>query len=270
MIGTQKVIKYCAIAFAMLLIFGIISGIVYSISSITGVVSIAIDRDDDEEVRNLDMEGNFNILDINIKAANLVIKTGDSFKAETTNKYIECNVSDEKLFIREKSHMKLGNDAKLIVYIPSDMILDKVSIKTGAGKVIIESLNAQNLYLNLGAGKVDIDSLNVTKTAKIDGGAGSFDIQNGIINNLSLDMGVGKVSLNLSLRGYNKIDAGVGKINLNLLDALDNYKFKLDKGVGAITINGTNFTDNTSIGIGDHVIDIDGGVGKIEVNTKNN
>lgn len=269
MIGAQKFIKYCAIAFAMAIIFGIVSSIVYGISAATGIINNVAEVDTDiKDDTKLEVPEDFKVLDINIKAANLIIKTGDELEAHTSSEYIECRTTFDKLYIREKKHFNIGKDTKIVVYIPSDMILDKASIKTGAGKVSIENLSTDVLDLDLGAGKVDIKNLNVFKETNIDGGAGAFTIDNGNITNLSLDMGVGKVGLNLILKGYTKIDAGVGKIALNLLDTIDSYKFILDKGIGAITINGMDFKDGSSYGNGTNVIDIDGGVGKIEINTK--
>ena len=62
----------------------------------------------------------------------------------------------------------------LIIYIPENiMTFDEVEveIETGAGKINIQSLNTQGLYLELGAGDVYIENLIVAKEAKIDGGA---------------------------------------------------------------------------------------------------
>ena len=47
--------------------------------------------------------------------------------------------------------------------------IDETKIETGAGKINIEKLNTQSIYLELGAGDVHIENLSVTKEANIDG-----------------------------------------------------------------------------------------------------
>ena len=78
-------------------------------------------------------------------------------------------------------------------------------------------------------------------------------------------MGIGKFELASNLTGRNDIDAGVGKLDLNLLDSIENYSIKADKGIGSITINRKEVSDSMQYGNGDTIIDIDGGVGSIEI-----
>ena len=122
--------------------------------------------------------------------------------------------------------------------------------------------------MNLGAGKVDINSLNVLSKAKIDGGAGDLSIIKSDIHNLDLDMGVGKLLLESKLTGNNKIDSGVGKMDLTLIGTLDDYQISLDKGIGNASINGVSMVDKNIYGTGLNKIDIDGGIGSIDVNFK--
>lgn len=266
MSSAQKIIKYVAIAFAAFLIFSIISGITIGI----GTIATIFDEDDGsitEKFNILDINGDAKILNVDISAAKLVIKNGNTLKAETNNKYIECRQDGNKLTIKEKKHnwFRKRNNSGLIIYIPSDFIFDGIAIETGAGKVDIETLTTKKLYLDLGAGRVEIDNLVVSDKASIDGGAGSITIQKGTLSNLDLDMGVGKLVLNASLIGDSKIDSGVGSIDLNLVGDSSVYKIKLDKGIGSATINGNNMKDNTYYGNGSNTIDIDGGVGSIKI-----
>ena len=54
----------------------------------------------------------------------------------------------------------------LILYVPDDMIFDKVKLEAGAGKIEIESLKSNDLTLELGAGKVTINELIVLNKSK--------------------------------------------------------------------------------------------------------
>ena len=45
----------------------------------------------------------------------------------------------------------------------------------------------------------------------------------------------------------------------------DDYKIKIDKGIGSATVNNEKVVDSSYYGSGRNIIDIDGGVGNIEV-----
>lgn len=265
MSGIQKIIKYLAIAFAMFLTFSIISGIMYGVSFLGNLF------DDDkkgitEKMDDLEINDSTLLLDINVSGSNITIKNGDTFKAETNNKYINSKQDKNKLYIEEKKHNWFhNNNSELIIYIPNDFVFDSISIETGAGKVNVETLSTKQLYLNLGAGKVDINNLDVLENATIDGGTGEININAISINNLDLDMGVGKLSLTSKLIGNNKIDSGVGEINLSLIGTLEDYKIFLDNGIGKTKINGKTMKEDNTYGTGNNKIDIDGGIGSIDI-----
>lgn len=269
MSGLQKTIKYIAIAFAVYLTFNIIYGIMYGFlfmgSLFNNDKSSVI-----EKLDNLEINSDTLLLDIDVSSSNIIIKEGDSFRAESNNKYINSRQDNNKLYITERKHNLFNNkDNELIIYIPTDFILDAVLIDNGAGKVNIEALTTKELYLNLGAGKVDINKLTVLEEAKIDGGAGDLTINALDIRDLDLSMGIGKLSLISSLTGNNKIDCGVGEMNLSLIGMLDDYEITLDKGVGNATIDGVDMIDNNTYGKGINKIDIDGGIGSIDINFEN-
>lgn len=79
-------------------------------------------------------------------------------------------------------------------------------------------------------------------------------------------MSVGKFTLEAAILGNSKIDHGVGSITLNLIGAKEEYKIHVDKGIGTITIDNKNINDNQIIGNGINKIDIDGGIGNMDIN----
>lgn len=265
MSGFQKTIKYLAIAFAIYLTFNIISGIIYGVSFIGSLY----DNDKNiitEKLSDLKINSDTLLLDIDVSSSNIIIKKGDTFKAESNNKYISSRQDKNKLYITEKNHNWLNDNNNLIIYIPADYVMDNVLIDSGAGKVNIEALSTKELYLNLGAGKVSINNLNVLEKTKIDGGAGDIIIDALEVHNLDLNMGIGKLSFNSKLIGKNKIDCGIGKMELFLIGTLDDYEITLDKGLGKATLDEINMKDNNTYGMGINKIDIDGGVGNIDIN----
>lgn len=266
MSGLQKTIKYLAIAFAIYLVFNIITGIMYGVSFI-GHIFQNDDKVISEKFDSIKINENTLLLDINVASSSIIIKNGDTFKAETNNKYIESKQDKNKLYIKERKHNLFNYDknSELIIYIPNDFIFDGINLETGAGKVNIESLSSKILYLDLGAGKVTINNLNVLEEAEIDGGAGEITITDSDIHNLDLEMGIGKLSLTSKLTGNSKIDSGIGKIDLFLLGTIDDYSITLDKGLGNATIDGDDMVNNKEYGNGFHRIDIDGGIGSIDI-----
>ena len=261
----QRIIKYCAIAFALFLAFSIISSIMYGI--ITFGAIFESDHKDYENLSSLKMDENTSILDIDVAGTNLILREGDTLKVETNNKYIKTKQSKNKLYITEKNHnwFKTNKNNDLIVYIPKELIFDGVSIDSGAGKVEIDTLSTKTLYLDLGAGKVTINNLTILNQTEIEGGAGAIEIKNGSLNNLDLDIGAGKLTLTALVSGKSEIDAGVGEVNLNLVGSLEDYRIKLDKGIGSATLNQKKMNDEEVYGNGNNSIDIDGGVGSIKI-----
>lgn len=269
MTQTQKIIKYCAIAFAVFLIFLIISGIASIIGTIGNVLN---DNDVTENITELNLNTKANILEIDLKATNLIIKKGSELKADTNNENITIKRNDNKLVIREKSHLVLNqkNNADLTVFIPDNINFNAVSINGGAGKIKIEELKSENLFLDLGAGNVTIENLLIERKAEIDGGFGNLTINNGQINNLELDLGVGDLSLTSYLTGEAEINTGVGESNINLLGDAESYSIEVDKGIGDIIIDGVKVNDEYVYGKGLNFLDIDGGIGNIKVNFNKN
>lgn len=268
MSSAQKVIKYLAISFAFLLIFSIISGIMSGVIAISSAFSDKDDYEIMDEIKDLEVSGEVKLLDIDIASSNIVIKIGDTFKIETSNKYIQCKQDYNMIYITEKKHIWFNDssESKLIIYIPKDMVLDGVSINSGAGTVSIDKLSTRILHLDLGAGKVNIDNLTTLDNTRIDSGAGEVILKNSSLNNLDLNMGIGKFTLKAKLLENSDIDHGVGEANLNLIGEKDDYQIHVDKGLGSITISGNEIKDDLIVGNGTNKINIDGGVGSININ----
>ena len=269
MTSAQKVIKYIAIAFACLLVVAIISGILSAFYSLSGFLGLGVDDKENSEMITTNFENyNVNQLDIEISASELIIKNGDSLKIETNNDNITFKEENNKLQIKEKKHkwFSINKNQKLILYLPENINFENVNIKTGAGRVNIETIKTETLVFKLGAGEAEIKELNVTKDCKIEGGAGKFSILSGSINNLNLDMGVGETNLNTILTGKNEIDAGVGELNINLQNGKENYTITAEKGIGNIKIDGKNISNRNVYGDGINTIDVDGGIGNININ----
>lgn len=267
----QKVIKYFAIALATYLIINIIMSIFFGLSIFSNVLGITTNNPKNEVKENISIsKEKYTSLDIDISSTNLTIEYGKNFEIISNNDKIITTKKNNKLYILEKEHkiFKNNNNA-LTIIIPRNTTLNEVQIDSGAGNIQINGLNTNNLSLDFGAGKATINNLYVNNKTEIDIGTGEVIIDNGIINNLDLDGGVGNFILNAKLTGNNQISTGIGNLSINLLDSLNNYKIKTERGIGKTKLNNSNIKNNIVYGTGINLIDIEGGIGNIEINTTN-
>ena len=255
---TQKVIKGFAICLAVLIILSIINGIVFlATSTINFNNDVNISKTYSSNIKNIN---------IDVGSTNMIIKKGDilSIDADNVSKEFKIKEQGNTLSIKEKRITIFGNKkgSHTIITIPDT--LEDLHIDIGAGKLEISDITTDKFSLEQGAGKVDITNLLSSKT-KVDGGAGELNITNSKLQDLSLDLGAGKFYFNGMLLGKNKIDQGVGEVTLDLQG--DDYKFEASKGLGSITINSVSYKKDIELGEGQNLIDIDGGVGSININT---
>lgn len=263
----QKIIKYLALAFAIFLSISIISGICGAIFSISmffgGNVS-------DEMTSEYSVVNDITSLSVNISAAELEIKTGDKLAVETNHKYLKCEEKDDILKISETKSLFASHPRgmKVILTIPKERIFDYVDLRAGAGTVTIDELSSNMLNIDLGAGKLTAQRLNALYNAEIDGGAGSVTIKDGNLCNADIEIGVGELNLTGELSGKSSIDYGIGETNLVLLGESDDYKIKLDKGIGEAYLDGKKMSDDSVYGAGESFIEIDGGIGELDITFK--
>ena len=275
MTTAQKVIKYIATAFAVFLIITIISLILsgsYALLSAFGLIHTNKNIITDD-LKVISSEVNeVSTLKIDLACTNLDIKTGNSFKVETNNSKITFEEKDDSVKIKEENRNWLNNnnsESNLIIYIPEDMIdIDETKIETGAGKINIENLNTQSLYLELGAGDVYLENVIATGDTKIDGGVGKTELKSCEINNLKANLGMGEFVFNGKLIGKSEIDSGVGAINIKLMEKKENYTIEVDKGLGNVTLDGQKLEIDRVYGTGKNYLDIDSGIGSIKIDFK--
>lgn len=275
MTTVQKIIKYIALGFAVFLIVTIISAILsggHALLSAFGLIK-SNNNQITEDLKVISSEvKEVATLKIELACTNLEIKTGNSFKVETNNPKITFEEQNGSVKIEEKNlnwFSKNNVSSNLIIYVPEDMMdIDETKIEAGAGKINIEKLNTQSLYLELGAGDVHIENVMITQETKIDGGVGKTELKSCEINNLKADLGMGQFVFSGKLTGKSEIDSGVGAINIELMDNKKNYTVDVSKGLGNVTLDGQKLEMDKVYGTGENYLDIDGGVGEIKIDFK--
>lgn len=263
----QRVIKYCAMAFAIFLSVSIIGGI----CSALGMLSIFFDDNDNTtgEKKSYAISNEIKSLDIDIGAADLRVVIGKSFSLESNYKNLSVKEKNGTLKISKDNVFNwFGSShkgASVVLTIPDGFTFDDVDISTGAGKTDIDVLSAVKADLELGAGETIIGCLNVHSRTQLECGAGKMAIQGGEMNDLSAEIGVGKLELTGKLTGSSNVDYGVGTAELNLLGSRDDYRIELDKGLGSATLDGKSMSDEGVYGNGKNRISVDGGVGRLRI-----
>ena len=263
MTTAQKVIKYLAIALAIILIASIISGIV---STVTRLIGFFVPDTGNGEVSVYDFsDRQISSLEIDVEAAELTLSVGDTPCVECSSSRVDVKLVGDTLRIVEADTLFHRTDIyELNVTLP-DVMLTETTVTTGAGKLTIEGLSSEWLELDLGAGESSIVGLTVSRGADIDGGAGRISIKDSMITALEFDMGVGEVDISASLYGENDLDCGVGDLDLELIGVKDSYSIHADKGVGSFTVDGDPVSDGQTVGTGDIQVNIDSGVGSVKV-----
>jgi len=262
----QIIIKYLAIAFAVVLTVSIIGGIL----SIVGLVGFFGNNSAvAAQMQQYPVSGEVTRLELEIHAAELTIEESDSFFVKSNLKDLKVTSKNGTLVIQERDRLvKNYKGAALTVGIPKHFRFASAQIETGAGNVEIAALSADSLSLELGAGNVTIHKLHAEKSAELEGGAGKITILDGLVRNLQLDMGVGELNLTAALLGASELNLGVGTTNLTLLGTEADYTVRVEKGVGNTTVNGQSMSNNTTYGSGRNRVELEGGVGNILVNIR--
>lgn len=266
----QKIIKYLAILFAMMIIINIISGIASGLIRITSLFSGNKNTNENVYVYTIEEINKVDNLKIDLKMSNLTIKSGETFSIQTNNRYVKQNLSNETLTIKENKHFNFSSNNDVIITIPVDKIFNKIDISMGAGNINSEDLTSLYLDIDAGAGNITFNNLSVTEEFELDGGAGNITINNSQVNNLDLDNGVGEFKFSGYLFGKNEIDMGIGNASLYLNSDIKEYNFYVDKGIGNITINDLKVSDGYKVSNDENIksIKIDGGVGNITISSK--
>lgn len=269
MTSLQRMIKYCATALAIVLTISIIGGICSAIGLFAGVFGSRITGETAVgEMRSFTLSDSIESLDLELGAAELKIVTGDRFSLESNHKYLEVKEENNTLNIsEEKVAFGFSNEGlSVVLTVPKDFVFEDVSIEAGAGKVDIDTLRANTISLDLGAGQTDIGTLCALTRASINTGAGKLTIRDGQIQDLTLDHGVGKLDMTGALTGNCDVDLGVGSAEITLVGTREDYQIRMDKGLGDATLDGQSMGDGSTYGGGANRIQIDGGVGDVEVN----
>lgn len=240
----QRIIKYCAIALALFLAVSIVVGGV----SVFGMIFGLKGNNVLDDFYDVELSQDIEKIEIDVSAASVKIIVGERFLLSTNIENLIVDTDNSYLYIKQPTKhifVNTGESGEVIITIPANSDFESFELDAGAGEIDIERL--------------------CTQYADIDMGAGALTIRNGKIEKLELDLGVGETNIAAKIGGNSKINCGVGETNLNILGDKNDYTLDIDAGIGSIEIDGMNVKHDAVIGNGKSKIEIDGDVGRINI-----
>ncbi len=245
----QRVVKYCAIAFAVYLVIMIIGGILAGIGSLSFLSDRFGGGDETGEQKIFTLSQDIGEIEMEIGAVDCDILTGESFYAESNSSKLEIKEANGRLLITDSTRNP-KTPVKVKLYIPEDAHIEKIDISAGAGDIYAERLVCSSLYLECGAGNVEIVEAVATVKADIEGGVGEITVGGGTLNDLDLEMGVGNLDLINRLKGDCDLEFGIGDADITLIGTAEDYMINygsedagtktavnIDKGIGTVKID---------------------------------
>ena len=263
----QKIIKYCVMVFAILLVVGIVGGMASFVYSFTK-------NDENEVSADYKFEQVENIK-VDVGAINVDLITGDHFEVQIPEgkDNVKVRLEDKKtLVVKQKSgwfHFDIAsnrsNKRRIVIIVPKDFYARKVELDLGTGNMKIEQLHTKELQLDGGVGNVKGKNIESERT-KIDGGVGNIEFENVKFNDLNFDCGVGNVGISGEITGKSEIHCGVGNVDVEVDDSIENYDLEIQSDVGKVCVNGEKVKDYEREGVSaKHSLEIDGDVGSVDL-----
>lgn len=272
--GLQKVIKYCAMAFAIFLsvvIFGTIVSVVMGVA--TGIAGVnAITTEDKERINlseqySVEEAKSLGITSILVDCnAEITVERGEVLAIEAfdvTDEY-EIRCSGDKFSIVQDTPSfnfkwfwfdDVTEQEKVVVTIPADFHPEQIKINSGSGAVSVAEMDADNLTVDSGSGRVTMERVEADRLL-VDSGSGKVTVTNAKVGNTELYTGSGGISVENAELGELRLDSGSGAVRMERVTATN---ANVDTGSGKVSYTGVlTGTCEFETGSGALAISLDG------------
>ncbi len=250
--GVQKVIKYCAMAFAIFLSVVILGTIVSVVMGVTtGIVGVNFLLEGDKERINLSEEYSLEeakglgIAEILVDcSAEIMVQPGEvlSIEAVDVTEDYEIRQSNGKFsIVQNRPQIKIGcwfddvsEREKVVVTIPAGLSTEQVKILSGSGSVTVTDLTTENLSVDSGSGKVTAGNVSADRLY-VDSGSGRVMLAGAVLSETEINSGSGGVTVEDSKLGKLLLNTGSGSVRMEDVDATE---AEVDTGSGTVSYEG--------------------------------
>jgi DUF4097 and DUF4098 domain-containing protein YvlB len=211
---------------------------------------------------------------IGFVSSNIRFVESDSFGYEISHKSeknIHHSISDGVLRIEERLRIRFINfdfrrEREYVnVFLPSDVSLDTVEIRTTSGNTNIGSFECEKLIVRLTSGNTTINNV-TAKNAELRMTSGNINATDFNTNGMNVNITSGRASLSGRFTGTSNFNLTSGNLNLTIDGEERDYNRNMRITSGRVNVNGNRqSTGNTSIG-GLHDLDIRITSGNVEIN----
>lgn len=252
--GVQKVIKYCAMAFAVFLSVVILGTIVTVVLGVTtGIAGVnAITGEDKERINLSERYSPEEMAELGIHSilvdcnAEIVVEQGTELSIEAfdvTDEY-EIRLANGTFSIVQDAqdfgiHFFWFEDVtaheKVIVTIPAEAELDELKLLSGSGKVAVSKVVADAVTLDSGSGSVSAEGIRA-KQLFMDSGSGRVTVFDTNAEDTKLYTGSGGVTVERCELGKFRLDSGSGSVRMKEIVA---ENANVETGSGAVSLEGS-------------------------------
>ena len=251
--GLQKVIKYCAMAFAIFLTVVILGSIITAVVGVTtGIAGVnALTREDKERIAlseeySLEEAKLLDITSILVDCnAEITVERGEvlSIKAfDVTDEYEIRQANGKFSIVQDRPDFNIKwvwfdditVQEKVIVTIPEELCPEQIKIESGSGAVTVTEVVADNLTVDSGSGRVTMKKVEADRLL-VDSGSGKVAVASATLKNTELYTGSGGISVEDSALGMLRLDSGSGAVRMEGVVATD---ANVDTGSGKVSYAG--------------------------------
>lgn len=273
--GLQKVIKYCAMAFAIFLsvvIFGSIIAVVTGVA--TGIAGINYLTEDKERIDLSEQYSETEIAELGLQNilvdcnAYITVQRGDVLSVEATNVTEDYKIkcANGKLSVVQEDNdfegfrFVIGNwdkemQEQVVLTVPESFTAKQIAIHSGSGRVSVSEVTSERLELDSGSGAVEISDV-TADSLYVDSGSGRVSLTGVNATESAFNTGSGSVKGEDVSLGKLKVNSGSGAVRLMELTAKD---VMLDSGSGSVELAGIiTGTCEFETGSGSTIVAIDG------------
>lgn len=255
----QRIIKYAAMAFAIFLVFTIVSATISLVSLIHGQGGLF------QEINYMNIEKQYSdvkSIDLSNSNCKVVIQAGDqdyvTVKAihVTDAMKIEFDKSEHNLQISDRNDARLiirwlmfkntDQTSSITITIPQKTILSSLRIRNGSKECIVTACQA--------------------KEARFDNGSGTIKLNDCMLQDTNIETGSGDIDFSGMINGDIDMEVGSGEINGEIYANPGLYHIESDIGSGSITINKVSIKEgeiNNKGALYDMSLDVGSGVIKL-------